>query len=119
MTRRRDARLDILLGSAPILKSGPGTDAKDMLPRRAIGGDALRLCPQDRQRRLRQRDEVLALVLGAGRWQGNERIVEVDFAPAQMTSIIRRFGLRLDDSFSGDCPPGAGSAAGSAFISTR
>src|SRR5262245_14521697 len=38
---------------------------------------------------------------------------------AVSTSIISRFGLRLDDSFSGDCPPGAGSAAGSAFISTR
>src|SRR6516225_438224 len=38
---------------------------------------------------------------------------------AVSASSISRFGLRLDDSFSGDCPPGAGSAAGSAFISTR
>src|SRR5262249_25605757 len=37
---------------------------------------------------------------------------------AVSTSIISRFGLRFDDSFSEDCPPGAGSAAGSAFIST-
>ena len=38
---------------------------------------------------------------------------------AVSTSIISRFGSRLDDSFSGEWPPGAGSAAGSAFISTR
>ena len=38
---------------------------------------------------------------------------------AVSTLIISRFGLRLDDSFSGEWPPGAGSAAGSAFISTR
>src|SRR5262249_21549042 len=42
------------------------------------------------------------------------------FGPtAVSTSIISRVSLRLDNSFLGCCPPGAGSAAGSAFTSTR
>lgn len=38
---------------------------------------------------------------------------------AVSTSIISRFDLRLDNGFSEDCPPIAGSAEGCAFISIR
>src|SRR5262249_36562524 len=72
MVRLSDARVELGLSPRVVLVAAPNGRAEDVLPGRAIshGSPGKRL--KDRQRRLRQRDEVLASVLGArgGKCQG-------------------------------------------------
>src|SRR5262249_17248694 len=88
MARLGDAGIDVLLASAPVLESASEADTEDVIPRRPIGGVSLGQLLQDRQRRLRQRDDVLALVLGPGARQCDGGGIKVDLAPAQVRDLV-------------------------------
>src|SRR5215831_15407251 len=73
MVRLNNARIQIDLTSRPVLVAAPNDVAEDMLPRRAVGVYPSWLRFQDLERRLRQRDEVLASAFGARGRQGDQR----------------------------------------------
>src|SRR6516164_10278897 len=62
---RRNARIQIDFAPRPVLVAASDDSAKNMLPRRTIRVGALRKCFQDAERRLRQRDHMLASLLGS------------------------------------------------------
>src|SRR5262249_40424654 len=87
MVRLSDARVELGLSPRVVLVAAPNGRAEDVLPGRAIshGSPGKRL--KDRQRRLRQRDEVLASVLGARRGQRDGGGVEIELVKEETTDL--------------------------------
>jgi hypothetical protein len=88
MVRLRNARIELSLALRPPLKSPLDPSAENMIPRRTIGGAAVRLCFQNRERRLREWNQMFATVFGARRCERDGGVFEVDLTPAQATNLV-------------------------------
>src|SRR6516164_4711694 len=86
MASRSEAGVELGLAPRPILVAL--TVAEHMLLRRTIDRGPPGQSFHDRQRRLRQRDEVLASILGARRRQRNERQSGRDLVPGEAADLV-------------------------------
>src|SRR5215472_14682901 len=82
MARLKESSVERFLASAPALKAAAAGTENQVTVEQPLAG------LQDGDHRYRQRNHMLALVLGAGRWQRYDTFLEVDFGPSQTCNLV-------------------------------